>query len=313
MKRVVSLSLGSSKRDKTVTADFLGVTFEISRVGTNGNQQEFMHRLAELDGMVDAIGFGGMDRFLWSAGKRYEFRAAKKLLAPAKKTPVLDGSGLKNTLERETIRWLARNNVVDFRNGKTLMVCGVDRFGMSEALNEQGGEVVYGDLMFALGLPLPIRSAASHRVAAKLLLPIIVQMPLEWLYPMGEKQDEVTPRWEAWYRRADIIAGDFHYIRRYLPTAESGALQGKTIVTNTTTEEDMAELTQRGVRLLVTTTLRFEGRSFATNVMESLLVALNGGKSMTPEEYGEMLGRLGWEPSLAYLKESASEPMGKKV
>ena len=35
MKWVVSVSLGSSKRDKTVTADFLGETFAIKRVGTD--------------------------------------------------------------------------------------------------------------------------------------------------------------------------------------------------------------------------------------------------------------------------------------
>jgi hypothetical protein len=308
LKKVVSLSLGSSKRDKTVTASFFGETFEISRVGTNGDQQEFMRRLAELDGTVDAIGFGGMDRYLWSAGKRYEFRAAKALLAPAKKTPVLDGSGLKNTLERETVRRLAEEGILDFKNSTTLMVCGVDRFGMSEALNEQGGKVVYGDLMFALGLPMPIKSAATHRTVAKMLLPLIVQMPLSMLYPTGEKQNEIVPKWQDFYRQADIIAGDFLYIRRHLPTPESGFLAGKAILTNTTTEEDEAELTKRGVRLLVTTTPRFEGRSFGTNVMESVLVALNDGKQMSPDEYLAMLKRLDWQPNVRPLGNPAPRP-----
>jgi hypothetical protein len=56
VKRVVSLSLGSSKRDKTVTADLFGETFEIARIGTNGDEQAFMRQLADLDGTVDAIG-----------------------------------------------------------------------------------------------------------------------------------------------------------------------------------------------------------------------------------------------------------------
>ena len=72
MKRVISLSLGSSKRDKTVTAEFFGETFEISRLGVDGDEKKFVERLAELDGTVDAIGYGGMDRYLWSEGKRYE-------------------------------------------------------------------------------------------------------------------------------------------------------------------------------------------------------------------------------------------------
>ena len=144
MKRVVSLSLGSSKRDKTVTATLFGETFEITRIGTDGDEQTFLRKLAGLDGTVDAIGFGGMDRYVWSAGERYEFAAARRLLAPARITPVLDGSGLKNTLEREAVRWLAEQGIVDFAQSNTLMVCGVDRFGMSESLVEEGGPVFGG-------------------------------------------------------------------------------------------------------------------------------------------------------------------------
>ena len=54
MKRIVSLSLGSSKRDKTVTAEFFGEMFEISRQGVDGDEKKFVERLVELDGKVDA-------------------------------------------------------------------------------------------------------------------------------------------------------------------------------------------------------------------------------------------------------------------
>ncbi|MBC8102702.1 MAG: quinate 5-dehydrogenase [Cytophagales bacterium] len=302
VKRVASVSLGSSTRDKTVTATFFNQPVEIRRIGTDGDQARFQRTLAALDGTVDAIGFGGMDRYLWSEGKRYEFRAARALLAPATKTPVLDGSGLKNTLEREAVLWLQREGIVDFARSKTLMVAGVDRFGMSEALAAGGGEIVFGDLMFSLGLPLAIRGRRAHRAWARLLLPLIVQMPLSVLYPMGEKQDEITPRWESFYRDADIIAGDFLYIRRYLPAAESGALSGKIILTNTTTEADEEELRRRGVRLLITTTPRFDGRSFGTNVMEAVLVALNNGETLTEPEYLATLQKLHWTPNVRTLQ-----------
>lgn len=303
MKKVVSLSLGSSKRDKTVTEELLGETFEISRVGVDGDEKKFVERLAELDGTVDAIGFGGMDRYVFADGKRYEFAASRRLLAGAKKTPVLDGSGLKNTLEREAVQWLAENGVVDFKNSKTLMVCGVDRFGMSDALAAQGGPVYFGDLLFALDVPFMIKSREAHRRIARILLPIIVQMPLSMLYPTGEKQNSITPKpsFTKWYEWADIIAGDFLYIRRCLPTAESKALDGKIILTNTTTEDDVQELASRGARLLITTTPNFDGRSFGTNVMEALCVAANDGKEMTPEAYAETLRKLGWKPTVKVL------------
>ena len=84
-KRVVSVSLGSTKRDKTVSVTFFDQPFEISRVGTNGDQELFKKKIAELDGTIDAFGFGGMDQYLWSDGKRYEFAPQRRSSPPQKK------------------------------------------------------------------------------------------------------------------------------------------------------------------------------------------------------------------------------------
>ncbi|MDP3058013.1 MAG: quinate 5-dehydrogenase, partial [bacterium] len=93
---------------------------------------------------------------------------------------------------------------------------------------------------------------------------------------------------------ADIIAGDFHFIRRYMPQK----LEGKIIITNTVTKDDVILLKQKGVKMLITTTPELEGRSFGTNVMEALLVALSGKKvsGLTAAEYDLLLDRLDFKP-----------------
>ena len=79
-------------------------------------------------------------------------------------------------------------------------------------------------------------------------------------------------------------------------------MQGKVVVTNTTTESDVALLRKCGVKYLVTTTPVLDGRSFGTNMMESALVALSGKKRpLTPEEYEELIQKLHFEPSLQEL------------
>ncbi len=64
MLTVVSVSLGSSSRDKTSRATFLGEEIELRRVGTDGDLQKAHAMIAELDGKVDAIGLGGIDLYL---------------------------------------------------------------------------------------------------------------------------------------------------------------------------------------------------------------------------------------------------------
>ncbi len=307
MKRVVSISLGSSKRDKKVNATFFGEEFEISRIGTDGDLKAYRRRIEELDGTVDAFGVGGTDLYFYAGDRRYTSRETVRLWSAAKKTPYVDGSGLKHTLERETVTYLQENGIVDFTEKAVLVVCAVDRFGMAEALAGRAKSIVFGDMMFNLGIDIPIRSLATAQKLARLLLPIIVQLPIAWFYPMGEKQEQVTPKYPRYFAEADVIAGDFLLIRRYMPED----LSGKIIFTNTTTEADVAELTRRGVRQLITTTPVFDGRSFGTNVMEAVLVALLGKppREISPRDYLAKLRELGWTPCVQELNQAVGRSL----
>ena len=299
VKRVVSISLGSSKRDKKVSARFFGEDFEIERIGADGDMGRFRELVEELDGKVDAFGVGGTDIYVYAGGKRYVLQEIVRLMSGAKKTPYVDGSGLKNTLEREAVTWLQESGTVDFRTKSVLMVCSVDRFGMAEALAANARSVVYGDLMFSLGIPVALHSWESTQRLAKVLLPVAVRLPFKWIYPTGEKQEENTPKYEPYFRSAEVIAGDFHFIRRYMPAT----LTGKIVLTNTITEDDTVELQKRGVHLLITTTPVFDGRSFGTNVMEAVLVTLLGRRpeSLSPEDYMSKFRELQWKPSVREL------------
>lgn len=299
MKHIVSVSLGSSRRDKTVTESILGEDFRIERIGVNGDMDAFRKKLIELDGKVDVFGLGGTDLYIYAGNNRYTFKDIRKMIEPAKRTPVVDGSGLKNTLERETIVYLQNEGIIDFKNLKTLLVSGIDRFGMAQALSDQGGKVIYGDMMFAMGIDWPLRSMAAMSSVAKIVLPIIINCPFTWFYPTGEKQHTIEPKWQKYYEWADVLAGDFLFIRKYMPDD----LKGKIVLTNTTTAEDKVELKKRGVKMLITTTPEFEGRTFGTNVMEAVLVAVSGKKpgDLTPDDYMTRLRELGWKPGVQQL------------
>jgi len=79
-------------------------------------------------------------------------------------------------------------------------------------------------------------------------------------------------------------------------------MKGKIVVTNTTTQEDVALFKKCGVQYLVTTTPVLEGRSFGTNMMEAALIAISGKKrALTRDEYNELLDKLSFEPTLQEL------------
>lgn len=295
----MSISLGAAKRDHAVEAEFLGEKFRLERVGTNGDFGRALELIKTWDGKVDAFGLGGIDLYLWAGEKRYPIRDAFKLAQAAQITPVVDGSGLKHTLERRVIRELQAKKIVDFRGKRALVVSALDRYGMAVALKEAGAHLTVGDAIFSLGIPLPIHSLAFLHFLAFLLLPILCRLPFTYLYPTGEKQTEIKPRHTKYYKEAEIIAGDFLFIRRHLPPQ----LLGKIIITNTVTPEDIEELRRRGVALLITTTPELGGRSFGTNVMEAVLVVLAGKRpeEIPREEYERLLDAVGFEPRIEKL------------
>lgn len=301
MKRAVSISLGSSKRDKTVEVSLLGQTVRLERLGTDGDMEKAAQLYRELDGQVDAFGVGGADLGLRVAGRWYPLYSVQPMVRYVKKTPLVDGTGVKNTLERNVAGFMeARLGPIEPR--RVLFTGGADRWGMSMSFVERGYECVFGDLMFALDLPIPLRSVATVKAVAALALPVIGRLPFTWVYPIGEQQEKWTPKHGRWYAWAGVIAGDCHYIKRYRPAR----LDGKIICTNTTTPDDVALFRDAGAQWLVTTTPRLGGRSFGTNLIEAALVAASGrGRVLTDAELSDLIDQLKLEPSIQRLDNDA--------
>ncbi|HON87085.1 MAG: quinate 5-dehydrogenase [Firmicutes bacterium] len=302
MKHVVSVSLGSSKRNKRTEQEFLGEKTIVERIGTDGSIEKAIEIIKELDGKVDAFGMGGIDLYVSCGKKRYILKDAIPIAQAAQKTPIVDGSRLKGTLERRVIQYLDRELNVPFDEKKVLLVSGMDRFGMAEALQETGCDLVLGDLVFILNIPIPLRSLSALDKIARAVAPIVVKLPFSMLYPTGEKQDTVQSKKSVhtkFYNEADIIAGDFLLVKKHMPEDMSG----KSIITNTVTAEDVDMLRKRGLSTLITTTPEMDGRSFGTNVMEALIVALlkKMPEEITDDEINELLDRLNFKPRIEVL------------
>ena len=295
-KTVVSVSLGSSTRNATIEAELLGNKIAIERRGTDGNLTRAEAEIRQLDGKVDAIGLGGTDLFVTAGKRRYYIRDSVRLARNAQSTPVVCGAGLKNTLERRVVKQL--DPAMLWRNKKVLMLSGTDRYGMAEALTQAGADIVFGDLIFILGLPVALKSLGALRTMASLLGPVVTNLPISWLYPTGNRQETGVIGWRTrYFDQAEVIAGDFLLLKRYAPED----LSGKIVLTNTTTADDVAMLRQRGVSKLITTTPRYNGRSLATNLLEATFLAISGKTELSDEEYLDLLEQSGLGPDVLDL------------
>jgi hypothetical protein len=299
MKRAVSVSLGSSARDKQVVINLKGEPLSVERVGTDGDVEGARRLFRELDGEVDALGVGGVDLYLRLGDREYPLRAALKLVEDVHHTPVVDGRGLKHTLERRVFQLgaPALGELPRFRCA--FIPLAIDRLGLAQAVTDVTDKVVFGDLMIGLGLPIPVWGLDRFRKVARLLLPFVSYFPMSMLF-YGSGGAERTPKYGRYWQQADLIASDFLFMRKYMPDD----LTGKTVITNTTTAENVQSLRERGVRMVITTTPRYEGRSFGTNAMEATLTAYAGkGRPLSDAELNALIDELDLRPSVQRLND----------
>src|SRR3972149_1986461 len=106
MKRAVSISIGSSRRDKAVEINLPGQQVRIERIGTDGDMDKAAALFGQLDGQVDAFGVGGADLAVVVDGKVYPLYSVRPMVRTIRQTPVVDGAGLKNTIESKLAQFL---------------------------------------------------------------------------------------------------------------------------------------------------------------------------------------------------------------
>jgi hypothetical protein len=176
---------------------------------------------------------------------------------------------------------------------------------MAQALVDAGADVLFGDFIFALDKDMPVRGLAEFEELAEKYLPDACKLPFQFFYPTGKKQEKPPEsKYPHYYEEADIIAGDFHFMRQFMPDR----LDGKIVLTNTVTTGNVEDLAVRGVKMLITTTPEIAGRSFGTNVLEAALLALLGKawSDVVPADYEGLLRELGLKPRVVRLASVSS-------
>ncbi len=297
MKKVVSISLGSSTRDHEVITNMLGQQISIKRIGVDGDLKAARAMLCQLDHEVDVFGLGGCEFGINFNEKYYPLRSIASL-TNGLTSPVVDGSGVRSVVERaiggKVAEILARAN----QDKRVLCCVASARYDLVLGFHEAGFKIKFGDPGFILGIPFTSQSFWLARQVGRIFIPMVVRAPFSWLYPTGKKQLVNQPKFQKWFDWATVIADDFHYIKRRLPEK----IDGKIIVTNTTTSQDREMLRERGAKYLITSTPLFEGRSFGTNVFEAALTAATEKQRVLTEgEIRTAIDEVGFKPQLTQL------------
>lgn len=291
----------------TEQISLLGHEITIEHVGCNRDLEEMAAQIQQADGQVDAIALTGVARKLQLAKAKVIHPEGDKLFQIAKSTPVVDGSGVRAALERWAVRLAAEAQPGIFARKRVLMTPGLNHNGLAQALNQFTEELRYADPIVYFGLP-PAPGVGSVETIGSFAQPTLNQLqdaPFSQLFPTaGTPRKPRSPKLFEW---ADVLAGDMGGIRRYAPAK----LKRKIIITESATEEDVADLQARGASVVVTTTppLGHELAHLGTAVFEASLVAIRPDQSAPLNEntYLNLMAQMEWLPGIKYLQPEEAE------
>lgn len=295
--RITSISLGSPEGDYEFSIATERYTFMVQRIGTNGSVQKFKELLRYYDGKSDVISFGGINFSYILGSRQYPLPLAQELKAVVQESPVVDGSLYKAWIEPYMVDQLFRTGII--RAGQRVLLASVlDRFHLGKALEDKGLMVEVGDPFFALGLPVTFSNLESFELVARLTLPVLRHIPLSFLYPLGEKQLDSFQKYPHIYHRNNFVAGDYHFIRKYLPKR----LKGQGFLVSTIRESGVEELVDRGARVIISLAPKVEGVTLGANLWDGIFFLLARKLNLRdmPEDWVKIAEMNDWRSDVLY-------------
>ncbi|MEA3336872.1 MAG: serine carboxypeptidase [Chloroflexota bacterium] len=306
---ILAIRLGArSVPEEIHEVRFLDHDVRIRRV-TATDLDQVREWIAGNDAEVAAIALEGMAGTLKIGSRRATHKDLQAIFETPGRAPVVDGGGLRDVLEPWAVRIVSEIYPGTFSRKHVLMVPGMNHNGFAQEVRRYTNDVHYADSLIFFNLPNAIGNPSGlDRYAGRALQQLCQVSPRQLWPPPGQPR---TPRNTTPFEWADILAGDMNTIRRHAPTA----LQGKAVVAEAASEEDIIALRERGVEQLITTmpTLSNDGVVGAANreparlsasVMEAILAALRADADapLSESTYLNILADMVWEPAVVNLQ-----------
>ncbi|TAH48638.1 MAG: serine carboxypeptidase [Chloroflexota bacterium] len=308
MKHILVIDL--ERGETTHNVSFADQDIEIKRIGSDGDVECARQLIAQYDGAVDVIALEGMSAQLKLGSTTHPFEPGAQLRAAAKQTPVVDGAGVRDGLERWAVMLANRAQPGIFAEKFVLMVPGVNHSGLADELAKHSPVLRYADPFVFFNLPdFPgVGSKQTLEQAAVPTLERLARLPFKRVHALAG-----TPhahRAASPFQHADVLAGDIGAIRRYAPHE----LKRKTIVVEYATEQDVADLKTRGASIVVTLMpgVPQKGQrgergalgNLPASVMEAIFVACRANTDLPMNEntYLDLMANLDWTPHIRYLR-----------
>jgi len=297
MKKVVTVTLGSSKQDFEFETDFLGQRFSVKRMGADDDTGKAWELMRRQQANADAIGLGEVGDHYQVGLNRVVNKATRRLLNVVTRVPATTGATLRRLLQVRAVRHVQQELGHYFNNNRVLFFSGMRNYDMAVALSDYTPNLAFADALFQTGAPAMLTSLQQLELFAKGADWVLSGKPgllLESaLGPL--KRNRVA----AAMADSHVIVGTFAELKA---VGRPSNLAGKTLITSAVDDDRLAFFKACKVNLVIDVSPKLFERVVGLGTLEAMILAAlaKPQEEIADEDFIEILDELKIAPRLLH-------------
>ena len=297
MKKVITVTLGSSAKDFEFKTKFLGQEFSVQRLGADRDSSKAWELMRRQQAHADAIALSDMPDHYHVGLRTVINKKSQRLLQVVTRVPVTTGASLRRLLQVRAVRHVQKELGHYFNNNLVLFLSGMRNYDMAVALSDYTKNLSFADPVFHAGSPVLLNSLDQLElfVKGKELLPDAV--PGDFLKSvLGTYKNKIVANAAA---KAHVIVGTF---REFQAVADGRNLEGKTLITSAVDDEAFAFFAKNKVNLVVDVSPKLFDRVVGISTITAMILAATGKteEDLTDHDFEEILHELDIKPRLLH-------------
>jgi hypothetical protein len=297
MKKVVSVTLGSSKQDHEFQTEFLGQQFTVSRMGADQDTGKAWELMRRQQATADAIGLGEISDHYQVGVRTVVNKETQRLTNVVTRVPVTTGATLRRLLQVRAVRHVQKELGHYFNNNLVLFLSGMRNYDMAVAMSDYTKNLSFADALFQTGAPTMLGSLEQLELYAKGSKYMLSGKPGQLLESSlsGIKNRMVAEV----VAKSHVIVGTFAEIKA---VGNGTNLNGKTLITSAVDDERLAFFTKCKVNLVIDVSPKLFQEVVGINTIEAMILAAleKPQEEVSDDDFEEILDELHIKPRLLH-------------
>ncbi len=296
MKKVVTVTLGSSKQDFSFETDFLGQRFEVTRLGADDDTGKAWELMRRHQASADAIGLGEVGDHFQVGQRTLVNKETRRLLNVVTRVPATTGATLRRLLQVRAVRRVQNELGRYFDNNLVLFLNGMRNWDMAAAMADYTPNLFFADALLQTGAPTMLTSLEQLELFAK-GIGFLSGKPRELLE--GALSRFKAARVAAEVGNCHVVVGTFAELKA---VGNRRNLEGKTLITSAVDDERLAFFAKCKVNLVIDVSPKLFERVVGTNVIEAMILAAleTTPDQLSDDDFGEIIDELAIAPRLLH-------------